>query len=91
MEETTSANLSIELLFRSSIEREHACKHDEQYNSESPYICCEARVLLFLNDFWGHVRWSTTEYFKFAIIWLIHTEAVVNDFNIISVINENVL
>lgn len=58
-------DLAVELLIIGTTEGEGSRDHLEEQDSKSPHISGEA-VLDLVDDFWGHVGWSTAEDVQFG-------------------------
>lgn len=55
VKEAAPADLREELPLGRPVKREHSREHHEEDYTEGPDICCEARVLLLLDDLGSHV------------------------------------
>lgn len=84
------ANFGVEVLFRSTVEREHPSKHDEEDYSERPYVCGETGIFFLLNDLWGHIGRGPTEYLEFLAIDLMDTESEVDNLDVVPIIHDQI-
>lgn len=73
-----------------SFVRELAIHHSVKTNSTCPYIRCKPIVFLLLNQFRGHICWSTAEKSKFLTLCLIWTKSKINDLELIFLIKQHI-
>lgn len=66
-------------------------QHDEDDDSEGPYVSSVAAVLLSLADLGAHVVWRATACLQLLAWKCGYGEAEINDFEIVSVVDYDVV
>ena len=81
----------VELPLRHTLEGVVATQHEEQDDTQRPNVRLVPIIVLFLHDFRGLVRRGPAVDLQATVLWSANTEAEVNEFDVIPLVNNNVL